>query len=108
VWGEVDVVDKVILKRSIMSCSFVVLTGTGGSGRAKALLGVAVESAGMDEVGELPLFTGTRAPLLSVNTFCEDTGCGLECLRASCAKSSSSSSSSSMTPLVTVATGAGR
>lgn len=28
-----------ILKRSIISCSFVVLMGAGGSGRANALLG---------------------------------------------------------------------
>lgn len=79
-WGEVDVVDKVILKRSIMSCSFDVLTGPGGSGRAKALLGVAVESAGMDEVVVLPLFTGTSGPPLSVDTFCDNAGCTLECL----------------------------
>lgn len=46
--GEAAVVDKVILNRSIMSCSFVVLTCAGGSGRANALLGtdVAVEEDG--------------------------------------------------------------
>lgn len=65
VCGEVDVVDKVILKRSIMSCSFEVLTGAGGSGRAKALDGVA---AGKDEVALL-LFTGTRAPPVSADVF---------------------------------------
>lgn len=39
-----------ILKRSIMSCSFVVLTGVCGSARANALLGTQVEAGGVDEV----------------------------------------------------------
>lgn len=42
VWGEGVVVDNVKLRRSIISCSFVVLTGAGGSGRANALLGTEV------------------------------------------------------------------
>lgn len=42
VWGEGVVVDNVKLRRSIISCSFVVLTGAGGSGRANALLGTGV------------------------------------------------------------------
>lgn len=57
--------DNVILKRSIMSCSFEVFTGAGGSGRAKALDGVA---AGKDEVALL-LFTGKGAPPVSAEVF---------------------------------------
>jgi hypothetical protein len=45
VWGEGVVVDNVKLRRSIISCSFVVLTGAGGSGRANALLGIGVTVA---------------------------------------------------------------
>lgn len=36
--GGVSVVDKARLKKSIMSCSFVVFTGTGGSDTTNALL----------------------------------------------------------------------
>lgn len=39
VWGEGVVVVNVKLRRSIISCSFGVLTGAGGLGRANALLG---------------------------------------------------------------------
>lgn len=45
VWGEGVVVANVKLRRSIISCSFVVLTGAGGSGRANALLGMGVTVA---------------------------------------------------------------
>lgn len=64
--GAVDVFDKVILKRSIMSLSFVVHTGAGGSGRAKALQGVAVESLGIDVVVLLES-NSTRAPAVSAD-----------------------------------------
>lgn len=62
-------VDKVILKRSIMSCSFVVFTGAGGSGKAKALDGVSIVSVGIDEVVALLLFNGTRTPPVSADVF---------------------------------------
>lgn len=62
VWGEAYVVDKVILRRSIMSCSFVVLTGAGGSGKANALLGTEVEAEEIDEVDDGP--SGEEVPLL--------------------------------------------
>lgn len=55
--GEVDDVDKVILKRSIMSCSLEVLTGAGGSGRANA---VQVVEGGIDEVTVLPVLTNAK------------------------------------------------
>lgn len=45
VWGDGVVVVNVKLRRSIISCSFVVLTGAGGSGRANALLGIGVTVA---------------------------------------------------------------
>jgi hypothetical protein len=46
------------LKRSIISCSFMVLTGAGGSGRARALHGEEVDAMGT------PASNGTRAPFV--------------------------------------------
>lgn len=48
-WGEFEVVDRVMLKRLIMSCSFVVvLIGVGGSGRVNALLVLRFKTAAVD------------------------------------------------------------
>ena len=44
-----------ILKRSIMSCSFVVLTGAGGSGKANALHGAEVEADDGPSGEDVPL-----------------------------------------------------
>lgn len=44
VWGEASVVDKVMLSKSIKSCSLV-FTGAGGLGRANARLVAEVEAA---------------------------------------------------------------
>lgn len=63
---EAVVVDKVRLKRSIKSCSFEVLTGVGGSGKANALLGIEVEA---DDVVTLALLTGTIASLVPGEAF---------------------------------------
>lgn len=87
--GEVPVVDKARLKKSIMSCSFVVFTGTGGSDTTNALL-----SEG-------------SASLAPTNVFCDVAECVLECLLASCANSSSSSSSSAAAFITTVEGAAG-
>lgn len=66
VLGEAYVVDKVILKRSIMSCSFVVLTGAGGLGSANALHGTEVDAAGMDEFVVPLLLIDDRPSVVSV------------------------------------------
>lgn len=48
---EVDIVDKVRLNKSIMSCSFVVLMGEGDTGTtAKASLGIGMGLAGVTEL----------------------------------------------------------
>lgn len=60
--GEVPVVDKARLKRSIISWSFVVFTGTGGSGKANALLKTGAVS------------------LVPTNVPCDVGDCVLECL----------------------------
>lgn len=94
VWGvrgEASVVDKVMLSKSIMSCSLV-LTGAGGSGRANALLMADVEAAGVDV--ELLTLTIARPSVVPLEVLCGAVDIALECLRASCANSSSSSSSS--------------
>ena len=52
-----------ILKRSIISCSFVVLTGAGGSGRANALLSIGAEGADID-VALLLVFTEVAPSLV--------------------------------------------
>lgn len=53
------------LRRSIKSCSFVVLTDAGGSGKAKAnALDGEVEAVGTFEVVPLVLLTGTIASLV--------------------------------------------
>lgn len=75
------------LKRSIISWSFVVFTGSGGSGRANALPS---ESA---------------VSLVPTDVLCDVGDRVLECLLASCAKSSSSSSSSSVGCLVSTTDG---
>lgn len=51
---ETAVVDKVILSRSIMFCSCVVLVGAGGSDRTNALLGTDVEATDVDGDGSMP------------------------------------------------------
>lgn len=66
---EAVVVDKVRLKRSIKSCSFEVLTGAGGSGKAKALLGIEVEAVGVYDVVTLALLTGAVASLVPGEAF---------------------------------------
>lgn len=53
-----------ILKRSIISCSFEVLTGAGGSGRANAVQ--VLEDAGMDDVTVLPVLTNAKFSTVSV------------------------------------------
>lgn len=58
-----------MLSKSIMSCSFEVLTGAGGSERTKALDGTAV--GGFD----------TEFSMDPVVTSFEVTGCALECLQ---------------------------
>lgn len=51
VCGDVEFVVKVMLRRSIMSCSFVeVRTGVGGSGRANALFRLEVVTAAVPVV----------------------------------------------------------
>lgn len=53
------------LRRSIKSCSFVVLTDAGGSGKAKANASDGeVEAVGTFEVVPLVLLTGTIASLV--------------------------------------------
>ena len=52
------------LRRSIKSCSFVVLTGAGGSGKANALHGVEVVAVGTYEVVPVVLMIGTIASLV--------------------------------------------
>lgn len=53
-----------ILKRSIISCSFEVLTGAGGSGRANAVQ--VFEGAGVDEVTVLPVVTNAKLSTVPV------------------------------------------
>ena len=59
---ETAVVDKVILSRSIMFCSCVVLVGAGGSDRTNALLGTDVE--GTDEDGDGSMLTNDKPSLV--------------------------------------------
>lgn len=106
--GEAAVVDKVMLRRSIMSCSFVVLTGAGGSARTNALLGVDVVAAEEDGSIVLLVLTNAKLSLFPPDVFGGGMDRGLKCLRASCANSSSSSSSSSIWNLAMLPTGADR
>lgn len=84
VLDEVGVVVKVILRRSIMSCSADVLTGAGGLGRTKALLGIADETAtsGWDKV--VLTLTGTSSLPLTVDTSGGDACRSLVCLQIVC------------------------
>lgn len=77
-WGEVSVVDKVMLSKSIMSCSLV-FTGAGGSGRANALP-VADVDAACDGTVELLTFTIARPSAVPLEVLCAAVTGALECL----------------------------
>lgn len=70
------------LRKSIMSWSFVVLTGAGGSGKAKAKAsaGTAADEDGADELVLLGLFIDAR-PAFPTALVLPGTFCGLECLQ---------------------------
>lgn len=71
VWGEFEVVDKLMLRRSIMSCSFVVvLTGVGGSGRANAPLGLELKTTGVDGVALLLKFNEEEPSPVPADELC--------------------------------------
>lgn len=72
------------LRKSIMSWSFVVLTGAGGSGKAKAKAsaGMSADVDGANEIELLGLFIDAR-PAFPTAVVLPGTFCGFECLRAS-------------------------
>jgi hypothetical protein len=78
--GEDGARDKVILSKSMMSCSFeVVLIGAGGSGRANALDGIEVEVSGTYGV-VLLVFIDPEFSLEPIVASLEVADCVLECL----------------------------
>ncbi|GAB4833225.1 hypothetical protein Ancab_031471 [Ancistrocladus abbreviatus] len=74
--GEVELVDRTMLKRPIMSCFFVVLTGAGISGKTKALLGTEFEDAFLRTESEDSLLEVAMFSPAPMGVF----GCGFECL----------------------------
>lgn len=79
--GETFFVDNVILSKSIISWSLV-LIGAGEPGSTNALLTEDVETGSVAAVAVL-VFTIASSPLLPPVVLCEVTGLLLECLQPS-------------------------
>lgn len=70
------------LRRSIKSCSFVVLTDAGGSGKANALHRVEVKVVGTYEVVPEVSLIGAITSLVPADGLRDDVDCALECLHS--------------------------